>query len=95
MKFHSFAFLNGYLWNIKKELDYSKRVLAKYKDFVSSSIVGTLKRSQEFCEEEKILQSSSTKFPDNISFKSYFMFTLFLALVYQVEYPRTKKKNIK
>lgn len=91
MKFHSFAFFNGYLWNIKKELDYSKSALAKYKDVVSSDIVETLKRSQEFCEYELSSQSSSTKFPDNISFKSYFMFTLFPTLVYQFEYPRTKR----
>ena len=91
MKFHSFAFFNGYLWNVKKELDYSKRALAKYKEVASPDIIATLKRSQEFCEFELSSQSSSIKFPDNISFKSYFMFTLFPTLVYQFEYPRTER----
>ncbi|KAK5963513.1 sterol acyltransferase PWA37_004645 [Arxiozyma heterogenica] len=91
MKFHSFAFFNGYLWNIKKELDYSKAALAKYKDVASQDIIETLKRSQEFCEFELSSQNSTIKFPDNISFKSYFMFTLFPTLIYQFEYPRTER----
>lgn len=90
MKFHSFAFFNGYLWNIKRELDFSKRALAKCKDTVSQDIIETLERSQTFCEYELTSQSSSVSFPQNISFKSYFMFTLFPTLVYQFEYPRTK-----
>ena len=90
MKFHSFAFFNGYLWNIKRELDYSKRALAKCKETLSPEIIETLERSQTFCEYELSSQSSSVTFPQNISIKSYFMFTLFPTVVYQFEYPRTQ-----
>lgn len=89
MKMHSFAFFNGYLWNIKRELDFSKRALAKYKEVASEDVMETLNRSQTFCEYELSSQSSTITFPNNISFRSYFMFTLFPTLVYQFEYPRT------
>lgn len=90
MKFHSFSFFNGYLWNIKRELDYSKRALAKCKETLSPEIIETLERSQTFCEYELSSQNSSVTFPQNISIKSYFMFTLFPTVVYQFEYPRTQ-----
>ncbi|CCK72045.1 sterol acyltransferase KNAG_0I02600 [Huiozyma naganishii CBS 8797] len=91
MKMHSFSFFNGYLWNIKREYEYSTKALAKCKDTASTQLTETLERSRNFCEYELTTQSTSVKFPDNISLRNYFLFTLFPTVVYQVEYPRTKR----
>ncbi|CCF60313.1 hypothetical protein KAFR_0J02490 [Kazachstania africana CBS 2517] len=92
MKMHSFAFFNGYLWNITKELNYAKRALAKYRDIDKPDVLETLKKSKNFCEYELASQASDTiKFPENITIKNYFMYTLFPVLVYQFDYPRTNK----
>ncbi|CCD26621.1 sterol acyltransferase NDAI_0I00520 [Naumovozyma dairenensis CBS 421] len=99
MKMHSFSFFNGYLWNITKELNFSKKALTKYKDAPNDEIIKTLERSRDFCEHElKKLQiqidDPSENFPNNITFKSYTMFLLFPTLVYQLSYPRSKKFRI-
>lgn len=91
MKMHSFSFFNGYLWNIKRELHYSKTALKKYQHISSPEIINTLKKSEEFCNYELSTQSCETHFPDNIGFKNYFMFNMFPTLVYQIDYPRTNK----
>lgn len=90
MKMHSFAFYNGYLWNITEELKFSKAGLAKYKEVSPPDVIATLERSQTFCEYELSTQSASVKFPDNITVGNYTMFCLFPTLVYQIEYPRNK-----
>lgn len=90
MKMHSFSFYNGYLWNIKEELGFSKASLAKYKEVASPDVIATLERSETFCQYELSTQSASIKFPDNISMSNYTMFCLFPTLVYQITYPRTK-----
>lgn len=91
MKMHSFAFFNGYLWNISDELKFSKNALAKCKDNADPKIVETLERSRDFCSSELLSQSEKEPFPKNINLKNYFMYTMFPTLVYQIEYPRTKK----
>ncbi|QLQ81324.1 hypothetical protein HG537_0F00850 [Torulaspora globosa] len=91
MKMHSFAFYNGYLWNISDELKFSKNALAKYKDTADASVIGTLERSRDFCTSELESQSSTEPFPQNINLKNYFMYTMFPTLVYQIKYPRMKR----
>lgn len=91
MKMHSFAFFNGYLWNISDELKFSKNALAKSKETAKPEIIETLKRSRDFCTFELESQSKKEPFPQNINFKNYFMYTMFPTLVYQIEYPRTKR----
>ncbi|CCD27354.1 sterol acyltransferase NDAI_0K01630 [Naumovozyma dairenensis CBS 421] len=97
MKMHSFAFYNGYLWFIYDELKYSKKALAKIKDEneknQNQDIIKTLKKSSSFCQYELNAQTNdeNLKFPKNINLSNYFMYTMFPALVYQIEYPRTKK----
>ncbi|QLL31072.1 hypothetical protein HG536_0A08890 [Torulaspora globosa] len=91
MKMHSFAFYNGYLWNISDELKFSKNALAKYKDTAGSSVIATLERSRDFCSSELESQSSTEPFPQNINLKNYFVYTMFPTLVYQIKYPRTKR----
>ncbi|SMN18363.1 similar to Saccharomyces cerevisiae YCR048W ARE1 Acyl-CoA:sterol acyltransferase, isozyme of Are2p [Maudiozyma saulgeensis] len=95
MKMHSYSFFNGYLWCITRELDYSTKALAKYKDTASEKILRVLERSRDFCQFELSTQTVSSnnemKFPDNISIPNYFMFTMFPAVVYQFEYPRTQR----
>lgn len=91
MKMHSFAFYNGYLWNISDELRFSKNALAKYKDTADANVIATLERSRDFCTSELESQSSTEPFPQNINVKNFFMYTMFPTLVYQIEYPRTKK----
>lgn len=89
MKMHSFAFLNGYLWNINKELNYSKIAIAKFKDVVKPDIIDVLERSILFCQYELNSQSNTESFPNNISSFNYMNFCFFPTLVYQLEYPRT------
>lgn len=90
MKMHSYSFCNGYLWNVKEELNFSKWALSKHKDFVSSKVFNTLQKSQTFCEYELSRQSRIIQFPNNICFKNYTLFCFYPTLVYQVEYPRSK-----
>ncbi|CUS23352.1 LAQU0S09e02828g1_1 [Lachancea quebecensis] len=92
MKMHSFAFYNGYLWNICAELEFSKKTLAKYKDYtLEDGFKEALEKSVEFCEFELSLQSHSVQFPDNLTLKGYFTYSMFPTVVYQIEYPRTEK----
>ncbi|KAL3234349.1 Sterol O-acyltransferase 2 [Nakaseomyces bracarensis] len=91
MKMHSYSFYNGYLWEIKDELDYSTKALAKYKETAKQDIVETLEKSIEFCTSEIKSQSKYHEFPNNITLQNYFTYSMFPSLVYQIEYPRTKK----
>ncbi|KAK5780511.1 hypothetical protein RI543_002271 [Arxiozyma heterogenica] len=70
---------------------FSKWALSKYKNSVPSPVLATLQRSQTFCEYELSTQSSTTEFPANICFKNYTLFCLYPTLVYQIDYPRSKK----
>ena len=95
MKMHSYSFFNGYLWGITRELEYSTRALAKYKDTASPAIIDTLERSRDFCQFEintqTISSDNKSMFPANLTVGNYFMFTMYPVVVYQFEYPRTKK----
>ncbi|GMM55938.1 sterol acyltransferase [Maudiozyma humilis] len=96
MKMHSFAFYNGYLWQILEEHDYSANALAKIKDSdegtVSDDVRDTLQKSYDFCTFELGSQTrdKTQQFPNNINVCNFFMFTMFPTIVYQIEYPRTK-----
>lgn len=92
MKMHSYSFYNGYLWDISMELDYSRRTLAKLtKIKPDSDELAILKKSIDFCEFELQWQSKNYPFPANIRFNNFFEFASFPILVYQIEYPRTKR----
>lgn len=92
MKMHSFGFYNGYLWKIQAELNYSERFLKKY-DNISETDQETLTESVNFCRFE--LESSATdiknRFPNNVTIKNFFWFTMYPTLVYQVEYPHSPR----
>ncbi|EDO15440.1 hypothetical protein Kpol_1027p14 [Vanderwaltozyma polyspora DSM 70294] len=91
MKMHSFAFFNGYLWDVKEELEYSENALSRYKG-TDKEVTDVLKKSISFCKTELASSSNkSQKFPKNINVQNYFMYTMFPTLVYQTEYPRTNK----
>ncbi|CAL9734217.1 sterol O-acyltransferase 2 [Monosporozyma servazzii] len=100
MKTHSYTFYHGYLWDLWKELHYSKMKLAELKDKDNGDpeTIEILNKSIDFCEFEFNLQSQTCqdknqqiKFPDTITFTNYFMYTMFPVLVYQSRYPRTAK----
>lgn len=95
MKMHSYSFFNGYLWGITRELEYSTKALAKYKDTASDKTIETLERSRDFCQFEintqTISSDNKSMFPGNLTLSNYFMFTMYPVVVYQFEYPRTKK----
>ncbi|SCW00343.1 LAFE_0C02102g1_1 [Lachancea fermentati] len=92
MKMHSYAFYNGYLWNVWEELKFSKDTLAKSKDLdMDEATKKTLEKSCQFCKFELESQSKAQLFPANITLKNYFIFSMFPTLVYQIEYPRTNK----
>lgn len=86
MKVHSYAFFNGYLWEITNELKFST-VFIKKKDYLPEKIEKALNNSIEFCNSE----ISSQKFPKNISFSNFLEYSFFPVLVYQNSYPRNDK----
>lgn len=86
MKVHSFAFFNGYLWEITEELKFSSLFIKK-REKLSENIVLSLENSIEFCNSE----IESQKFPQNISFVNFFEYSMFPVLVYQNSYPRTER----
>lgn len=86
MKVHSYAFFNGYLWEITKELRFSAAFLKK-REFLPENIKKALSNSVEFCNSE----ISSQEFPSNISFFNFFEYSFFPVLVYQSKYPRNEK----
>ncbi|CAI4058584.1 hypothetical protein SUVZ_03G1080 [Saccharomyces uvarum] len=89
MKTHSFAFYNGYLWDIKNELEFSSNKLSKFKESLSPETKDILQKSCDFCLFELNYQTKDNDFPNNISCSNYFMFCMFPVLVYQINYPRT------
>lgn len=90
MKVHSYAFFNGYLWEIKNEYEFSTLFMKK-KDILEENIVSSLEKSIKFCQDEIKSQS----FPNNISFKNFFIYSMFPVLVYQSEYPRNDRIRAK
>ncbi|CDO93131.1 unnamed protein product [Kluyveromyces dobzhanskii CBS 2104] len=92
MKMHSYSFYNGYLWDISSELEYATSTLKKLENLHSTQTeIELLRKSMDFCEFEIKSQSSTVRFPFNITFYNYFEFCSFPTLVYQIEYPRTKR----
>lgn len=93
MKMHSYGFYNGYLWRIYYELDFCKKFLKKNQDYIDENdeVIDLIKKSIEFCEFELNSQSTIEPFPTNINFKNFFNYTMFPTLVYQIDFPRTKK----
>lgn len=90
MKVHSYAFFNGYLWEIKNEYEFSTLFMKK-KDILEENIVSSLEKSIKFCQDE----IKSQGFPNNISFKNFFIYSMFPVLVYQSEYPRNDRIRAK
>lgn len=97
MKMHSYAFYNGYLWNIEKELKFSKSYLEKHKNDnkLDESIVSKLNKSVDFCTFELKAQSTTNPFPNNISLSNYFNYSMFPTLIYVIDFPRTEKIRLK
>ncbi|CCH61933.1 hypothetical protein TBLA_0F04000 [Henningerozyma blattae CBS 6284] len=105
MKMHSYAFYNGYMWEILHELNFSTAVLNRLKDqSIPSSkektdegVIKAFEKSQQFCSFELQAQSVSNtniKFPLNINLHNFFMYSMFPTVVYQIEYPRTSKIRV-
>lgn len=98
MKQHSYAFYNGYLWEILNEKQTSEKLLEKLnskpndkeKVEYSQEKFEKLRESASFCKEELDLQSTETPFPTNITLGNYFTYSMFPTVVYQIEYPRTE-----
>lgn len=92
MKMHSYSFYNGYLWDIKMELEYSKKTLKTLSKLkADSQDIEALQRSIDFCEFELHSQAGEKQFPDTITLSSFFEFSSFPTLVYEIKYPRTDK----
>ncbi|QPG76020.1 hypothetical protein FOA43_003406 [Brettanomyces nanus] len=90
MKTHSYAFYNGYMWDIKNELDVSSAYVKKHEN-MEESVKKALDKSISFCNFEMSTQAARTAaFPGNITFKNYFEYSMFPACVYEVSYPRNK-----
>lgn len=88
MKVHSFAFYNGYMWDIKREFQLSKQRLASEKK-LDTKAEKELTESVAFCQFELDSQAERIAFPDNISWTNFWSFSMFPVLVYEVSYPLT------
>lgn len=80
MKQHSYAFYNGYLWNTLEDLH---KVEGKIKKLDGKQSDQNLDELRDFLKEELELQSITVRFPENISFKNYFEYSMFPTVVYQ------------
>lgn len=89
MKMHSYAFYNGYLWNIHYELTFSENALKK--NTFEPHVEELLQKSIKFCKFEISSQSKTIEFPRNITLKNFFTYTMFPTVVYQIDYPRTER----
>lgn len=83
MKVHSYAFFNGYLWEIYDEFQFSQKIIKKGY-FENDDVENALKNSIEFCSSEIKAQN----FPNNLGFFNFFEYSMFPVLVYQTNYPR-------
>lgn len=86
MKVHSYAFFNGYLWEIVNELEFSSLFIKKFEN-LDNAIKVALDNSVNFCQSE----IKSQDFPSNITFKNFFEYSMFPVLVYQSKYPRNDR----
>uniref|UniRef100_A0A0L0NN94 O-acyltransferase n=1 Tax=Candidozyma auris TaxID=498019 RepID=A0A0L0NN94_CANAR len=123
MKMHSYAFYNGYLWQILLELQFSEQYLTRLNNkeckipdkFEEDKLRKLLAESIAFCRFELLHQSVAIgkedevdpqtlkrslhklqadeliKFPQNITFKNFFTFTMFPTVVYELVFPRTQR----
>lgn len=90
MKIHSFAFYNGYMWDVTGELEVSKGYLKKH-DNLDPEVAQALQKSVNFCTFELETQAQKVQFPKNLTYKNFFEYSMFPTLVYEVSYPRTKR----
>lgn len=90
MKVHSYAFFNGYLWEITSELKFSTYFVNEKLECLSDKITTALNNSIQFCNSE----ISSQNFPHNISIFNFFEYSMFPVLVYQYNYPRTERIRV-
>ena len=90
MKIHSFAFYNGYMWDVSGELEVSKGYLKKH-DNLDPEVAQALQKSVNFCTFELETQAQKVRFPKNLTYKNFFEYSMFPTLVYEVSYPRTKR----
>ncbi|CAN6674377.1 sterol O-acyltransferase 2 [Trichomonascus vanleenenianus] len=95
MKQHSYAFYNGYFWKISRDLDNAKKLVAKLscsEDGKDEEALSRLNEQIDFCIEElNDGQITTARFPNNITFSNYFVYSMFPTLVYQIDYPRNDR----
>lgn len=89
MKEHSYAFYNGYLWQVYNDLMDAKEALSK-KDLNEDEKL-ELRKVVDFSSDELKMQSTSIPFPKNITLQNFFEYSMFPTLIYQIEYPRTDR----
>lgn len=108
MKMHSYAFYNGYLWRVYRELQYSKTIMARLADSDLAAlenkdeVMATLEKLVEFCLFEFDYQVNvqhtrgmrQNRFPGNINLFNYFEYLMMPTCVYQLNFPRTKKIRV-
>ncbi|ANZ73460.1 BA75_00498T0 [Komagataella pastoris] len=91
MKMHSYAFYNGYLFKIQKELEFSQRHLKNKKQKLDKETSAALQKSVEFCKFELASQSTTSPFPSNVNLKNWFWYTMYPTVVYEIDYPLTNE----
>lgn len=120
MKMHSYAFFNGYLWKVLRELQFSESYFERLRDesaeppqgFQLEDTKTLILESIAFCKfellhqsmalekanERGVLEKSSrdmcanlVKFPNNINFKDFFLFTMFPTVLYALVLRRKDK----
>lgn len=88
MKAHSYAFFNGYLWDISEELERSNDYKLKHtKTTMDPKLQEAVDNSISFCEFELEHQ----KFPKKLTIWNFFEYSMFPTLVYETSYPRNDR----
>ncbi|ODQ67661.1 hypothetical protein NADFUDRAFT_50083 [Nadsonia fulvescens var. elongata DSM 6958] len=80
MKQYSYTFTCNYLWTLFETIKLSGK---------KNSQVDNKENLKKIAKLKKLLPT--TKFPDNLTFNNYFVYTMMPVFVYNVEYPRTAR----
>ncbi|KAK9457411.1 MBOAT, membrane-bound O-acyltransferase family-domain-containing protein [Dipodascopsis uninucleata] len=101
MKQHSYGFTLGYLDGVRRDLELFESAIVGLREEANKSEKETKEaKDQEellldeiqFCETElKSTISGKIKYPENVTLANFFDFMMLPTIVYDLEYPRTKR----
>ncbi|KAK9458815.1 MBOAT, membrane-bound O-acyltransferase family-domain-containing protein [Lipomyces oligophaga] len=94
MKQHSYAFYCGYLSNQRSRQTKFRNKRLDARGLEPGRVMEELQEEIDFCESElrsSLSPSNPVTYPANVTFINFFWYMMFPTLVYEIEYPRTKR----